>query len=142
MARALLAGMLALLTAMPSAASPLACASPCEIPTNAAAYVAPVTEIASGTTVLWRTSDTSHPTADAADVSERCFLVPVGVGVAPVPVRFDIAGDAVLATTPGSSGPQIRTCTSASPLPAGGFSLPYRCLLHPWMVGTLLIDPA
>jgi len=145
--RALLAAGLALAAALPGAASPaaatpLACADPCEIVTNAAAYVAPVTEIAGGTTVLWRTSDTSHPTADTADGAERCFIVAVGNGVAPVPVRFDVGGDSLLATTAaGTPQAQTRTCSSASPLPAGGYALPYRCLLHPWMAGALLIDP-
>lgn len=118
-------------------ATPAECASPCTIETLALGYVLPVTEIASGTEVLWQTSDSAHPTADFGSPSARCFQVSVGAGVDPVPVRFDVTGGGVEATQNG----QTKPCTLVGQLPTGGWVVPFHCLLHPHMVGTLVVAP-
>lgn len=128
----------------PSASGgPLSCADPCEITAFQAGYILPLTEIATGGQVLWSTTESSHPTSNSPFASDRCFVVPVGSSVVPVPVQFDVAGGTVQATTapgtPKQSGPV--PCGNAIALPAGGFVLPFGCLLHPWMHGALLVSP-
>lgn len=142
MRRALLAIAIALAAAAPSIAAPSGagpptCVDPCTITTTDAGYVAPLTEIASGTSVRWVSASGSHPTSNAVDPPARCFLVAAGPGVTPVPVRFDIAGSTVRATT----GQVTLDCSTAVALPTGGYVLPFQCLLHPWMHGSLLIEP-
>lgn len=139
-ARALAAVMAAVALFGPSArATPLACANPCTVQTYAVGYVAPVVEIRSGTRVVWTTGEESHPTSDST-ASTRCFLVAVGSGVTPTPVLFDIVHGSIQATTaPGTSAEVSQPCRNATPLPDGSFELPFRCLLHPWMNGELLI---
>lgn len=143
MRRALLmVAALAVLAVPVARATPLRCASPCSVQTFSFGYVPPVSEIASGTEVLWATGDASHPTSDSLDNSSRCFSVPVGEGVTPVPVRFDVAGGEVSATVaPGTPDEITKPCGTAIALETGDFALTYRCLLHFWMVGGLVIAP-
>lgn len=124
-------------TTLPGRATPVRCSGdPCEILTTSAGYVTPTTEIASGGRVVWTSTEASHPTSNSAD-GDRCFLVTVGATVEPVPVLFEITGQGVRATTDAGVGP--LACTDASPLPDGSYLLPFRCLLHVWMNGALLI---
>lgn len=120
-------------------ASPADCASPCVVTATFAGYVPPVVPIAGGTEVAWHTADPSHPTADFG--ADKCFRVPVGAGVTPVPVRFDVVGGGVEATTaPGTPLQTTSPCTEVVALVDGSYAVPFHCLIHPHMVGTLRVD--
>lgn len=132
------AGLCLALGAPAAVATPLQCASPCMITAEGWGYNLPVAEIGSGRDVLWTTDEPSHPTGEALQTGNRCFEVAVGKNQTPTPVRFDIAGGTLQATTPAGT----KTCGSAIGIPAaGGFALAFRCLLHPYMNGLLLVLP-
>lgn len=139
----LAAAMAAVLAAPVGApASPATCASPCEITTIAYGYIAPVTAIASGSLVQWATTDESHPTTDTFIPQDQCFLVQVAASVDPIPVRFDIVGDSVMATeAPGAPGATAKRCRGAVETATGAYALQYRCMVHGFMNGVLLIEP-
>ena len=138
--QALLALAIVAISVAPAGATPLRCTDPCTVLTNSAGYFTSVSEIGAGSTVVWSGSDESHPTADSVG-PERCFNVPVGYGVTPIPVRFDVTDGVVTATTgPDSPTPVTRTCVTTTTLDDDTILLPYRCLLHPWMHGALVIE--
>lgn len=140
------AGVAAMLLALaPTAASaaPHACADPCTVQITEATYALPVLEIGSGTTVTWVASSESHPTSDSLSSSIRCYLAAAGAGVTPVGVRFDIVGGGVVATGPGNRDEKPTRCTSATALgSSGAFAMTFNCLLHPYMHGVMVVDPA
>jgi plastocyanin len=97
----------------------------------------PVTQIRSGTQVLWTTATGSHPTTNTTSVAQQCFSVAVGPNVVPVAVQFDVADGALAATDDGKTTP----CGNALALPTGAFLLPYQCILHVEMHGALVVEP-
>lgn len=127
---------------MPPDTMPANCGPPdCLIDSNIFGYLPPVATIDSGTVVRWASSDAPHPTAEGFPPADPCFRVPVGPGVDLVPVRFDVVDGALHATTsPGTAEEETGLCESAIVLGAGQTALEYRCLLHPWMFGTLVVD--
>ena len=131
----------ALLLCAPGArAAGALCGDPCQVQVSTAGYVLPVDVITSGTTVVWTASSASHPTSDSARL-DRCFLVSIGFGSGPGPVRFDVVGADLIATSyPGTAEESTAPCNSAAALPGGGFLLPFQCLIHPWMHGALLVN--
>lgn len=117
------------------------CSDPCSVEALAVGYLSPVNDIASGTRVEWSASADSHPTSDTTDQVTRCFLVEVGVGVTPTPVRFDIDGGTLRATTaPGTAEESTSTCVNATLLD-GSYILPFRCMIHGFMNGVLRVHP-
>lgn len=143
MKKLMLAILLAACCGAPAHATPLQCASPCSITTTAAGYVLPVTDIASGTQVKWITTEASHPTSNSTDGDTRCFLQTVSSSVTPVPVRFDLTSSGVFATTAPGTDHEVRLlCPNTTALPNGAQLLTFRCMLHTWMNGALVVDPA
>lgn len=135
-----LAALLALAAPAQPAPAPT-CDAECSIDSNAFGYQLPVTLVASGAAVTWRSLDTVHVTLDGAGFGEdrSCFTV-VHNRVEPSPaVRFDVAGGVLTATTLSEAGTSTEECVNASPLPDGAFVLPYFCSLHPSMRGVLVV---
>lgn len=129
--------------AAPSSAALALCADPCTISVAGFGYLPPVTSIADGTTVTWTTTDASHPTTNSTVPEDSCFLVAVGATTVPVPVRFDLDGGGVSATeAPGTPNAVTTPCGNAVATSDGAFVLPFRCMLHGFMHGALLIEPA
>lgn len=131
--------------AVPSAptaeATPLACADPCTITSSLYAYIAPVTEVASGGSVVWTSIDGSHPTQEQqllGGSGPLCLDVAVSSVSASPAVTFDIADGGLSATTNGNTLP----CTAALAIGDLGFVLPYQCQLHPNMQAALVVTPA
>jgi len=123
------------------AALPIACASPCVISASGqTGYVAPVTDIATGTSVSWfTTEDNTHPTTEGiAAGSVGCFDAKITMEAPTAPVRFDLAGGGLTAT---SDTLGTQTCVSAVALPDGSAALFYHCRLHPNMIGVLRVEP-
>lgn len=122
-------------------ATPAACADPCTINSSFYAYIAPVTEVASGTDVSWDSIDFSHPTAEQVVLGggAPCFSVPVTPGNPSAPVSFAIVDGGVTATAEGGSP---KACSSAIALGDVGYVLPYQCIQHPQMQAALLVTPA
>lgn len=121
---------------LPAEATPLACDPHCTITASAAAYIAPVTEIASGSSVHWMSIDIGHPTSEQTLLNgggSGCFHVAASPGVATPPVVFAIAGGGVTADG--------VPCSSAIGLGDVGFALPYHCTQHPEMQAALIITP-
>lgn len=116
------------------AALPIACADPCTVSASAVSgYTPAVVDLASGTSVLWTATDSSHPTTEYAGRGEPCFFAVASATPPASPVKFDLAGGVVTANgTP---------CTGAAVLPDGSALVSYHCLLHPNMNGVLRVEP-
>jgi plastocyanin len=119
----------------PAIATPLACVGECTITGSSEAFILPVQEVQSGSSVVWTSIDIGHTNADGAVGGARCFVASYSAGDASSPVRFDIAGDQLTATTDG----ETQTCGNAVATPAGAFVLPYYCVIHPVMRGVLVV---
>lgn len=139
LASAPLALALALAVAPLAASAPATCADPCVVePEAQLVYVAPVVAIASGGSVVWHHSDGyGHVQQDGKNFgdSDFCFSVAADAGDATSPVRFDLV-DGTLYTTSADSG--TLPCTNAALTPAGA-ALPYYCVLHNNMRGTIVV---
>lgn len=119
-------------------ASPLRCADPCIVETNFAGYFAPVVEVASGGTVVWRSTGGGHFQADSG-LAEACFLTEVQGGGDSDPARFDLVSGVLTATTQTLG---TLACANAQPLLDGSVALPYECTIHANMRGVVLVAPA
>ncbi|MHB8511973.1 MAG: hypothetical protein ACYDCC_07290 [Actinomycetota bacterium] len=142
---ALVVGLCALFVPRAAFSTPIDCGSPttaCSITTTPYAWVAPVTIVTSGTSVVWTptSDDFPHVPADG-EVGSSCFQIDVQQGLPVAPVRFDIVSGSVQAIVdPGQPDQTISTCATAIALPAGGaYVLPYHCLLHAFMRGVFVI---
>jgi plastocyanin len=122
-------------------ATPVRCANPCVVTADTAVYLTPAIEIAGGTTVTWTTNTESHPTSNTITTAQQCFRVAVGDGAPVTPVRFDVVAGTVVATTaPGAPNERSAPCSTATALPSGGYAMQFRCLLHPYMAGEMILD--
>lgn len=119
-------------------ASPLRCADPCIVATNYGGYVPPAIEVASGGSVVWRSTSGGHIQADTGS-AEACFVTIVEGGADSDTARFDLAGGVLTATTEGLGS---VACGNAIGLPDGSVALPYECTLHPNMRGVVVVAPA
>lgn len=122
---------------------PFPCTDTCEVPSHVAGYVPPVLPIASGAQVVWSSLDTSHVHVET-DLAEPgpCFRVSSSTNRDAVPVRFDIVGDALVATrNPGTPFAVTKVCADAVQAPAGSFALAYHCDIHPNMRAELVVTP-
>lgn len=97
-------------------------------------YSPPVVVVASGSNVEWQALDQTHVTQDTTTGGEPCFINLNIPNEASEPVRFDLAGSVLTATSYG----ETYACTSALTTPAGAVLL-YHCLIHPTMRGALVI---
>lgn len=115
------------------------CGDPCTILANGiGGYVPPAEVITSGTKVTWDALDTTHPTGDITD-GDVCFIVTTTASTNSPPVRFDISGGGLWATTsPGTVNETTAECTSATPVD-GGYVVKYECKIHPQMKAALVI---
>lgn len=108
----------------------------CTVPSTTFGFVPPATVVASGSTVTWTADDTTAHTATSDRYCLHVVYAPGGPGAA----RLEIRDGKLHAIT---SDRGDRTCTEASPLPAGGgFALRYVCLYHPLMQGQLVVLPS
>lgn len=116
---------------------PLVCAGTCEIAGADAGYVAPVTLVESGASVVFTALDHGHVTADGGLPGSgfACFQVEFNPLQPSAAVRFDVADGALHATKDGRT---VR-CDNAVALPNGDFELPYYCRLHTQMHATLVV---
>lgn len=137
----LLSGGLLLVAATALATSPTACTGTCQIQSLGAGYLAPVTEIASGAEVVWGSLDITHIQVQWPVVaSDTCFVATATPSEDSVPVRFDLAGGSLSATTaPGTTSESTAACGDVQTLPDGSVDLAYYCAIHPNMLGHLLI---
>lgn len=124
--------------AAPARATPLACTGDCSVVAYEAGYLSPVTEITSGSSLVFTSIDSSHPTGEAFPTTDACFGVPANNVEAPIPVRFDHTGTGVEATVEGTTVP----CSSAEALPDGSYAVAFRCRIHPWMFGSAVVTAA
>jgi hypothetical protein len=141
-ARGLLLALGGLIAGAPAspAALPIACVSPCDISASGqTGYLAPATDIASGTTVVWHTTeDHTHPTTEGvATGSGACFNANITFERPSEPVVFNLTGAGVTATQ-ASSG--TLPCPSAVAVGDGSYALFYHCRLHPNMIGMLRVE--
>jgi plastocyanin len=119
---------------------PGSCAAPCTIDAASTGYTMPATVIASGTDVVWHSTDVAHVQRDtsipAVGSPVACFSASSGSADSD-PVTFTIDNGVLEATTGGVT----KTCGNA--VAAGGnFVLPYHCAIHPNMNGVLVVTPA
>ena len=133
---ALGAAALAFLPSAPAQSTPLACVDDCSILAHFFAYVAPVTEVASGASVSWESLDVSHPTGEMG-AADPCFRAEMSGSTSSAPVDFSIVDGGVVATSDGRSKP----CTTAIDLGGIAYALPYQCLVHPNMIAALVVSP-
>lgn len=128
--------------ALPVAAlpgTPVACDDPCRVESTSFAYVSPVVHLASGGSVEWGSLDTTHIHADGTGTgTTSCFDTVSFVDTRSEVVRFDVLDGALFATI----GDETDECTTAEVLPDGRLAVPYYCLLHPVMRGTLVVSPS
>lgn len=117
-------------------ALPGACADPCTIEASSApGYQPVVAAIASGASVVWRSTDVTHVTRDLrVGAGGACFEVRHAAGEDSILVRFDIEGASLVATVLDES----IACRGAI-VSAAGATVTYFCTLHPTMRGTLVI---
>jgi hypothetical protein len=134
--RVLLGLVVAALLAPLAVSTPLACGSPCEILALSAGYVAPATEVSSGSSVAWRSLDVGHLQEDTS-TGAHCFREPSTLSGEQEQVRFDIVDGTLVATTDGRSA----TCGLAVALPDGSQVLAYQCAIHAVMRGVLVVSP-
>jgi plastocyanin len=124
-------------------ATPLACADPCDVPGHSLGYRPPAVEIANGTRVLFTAVDIGHLTVEQNTLSSdpSCFAATASPTLPPEPVRFDILGDTVIATTnPGTASETAAVCANAEQLFDGAWAVPFVCVFHPvLMKGSLVI---
>lgn len=128
--------------AVPAAgsATPLACEQGCTFLANENGYVTTNPEVASGALVTWTTEEATHPTGESA-AFDSCFNVYVGHHVEVVPVRFDIVGTSVIATTaPGTDAAASLPCSRTVPLAGGSFLVRFQCMLHVQMVSAMIVS--
>ncbi|HET6398898.1 MAG TPA: hypothetical protein VFH47_05030 [Candidatus Thermoplasmatota archaeon] len=117
-------------------ATPLRCADPCVVGTSNAGYSPPVVEVASGGSVVWRSTGGGHIQSDVGQAPE-CFVTFVASGGTSGPARFDVRGGALWANTTELGD---VACLNAQRLPTGGFVLPYECTIHPSMRGAIVVQ--
>ena len=120
---------------------PLTCSTTCVVASNGAGYVPPLLIVESGASIVWKSLDTSHVSAEGTglgDAAEPCFLVSYSSSNPSDPVTFAIAAGSVTATV----GDDTATCGNTHELPDGGLLLPYWCALHPNMRAALIVEPA
>lgn len=135
-AAAVLAAATTMFSAPPAPATPAACTTDCAVAAHSGGYLAPVTEVADGATVMFSSLDTSHPTDEAFATTESCFAVSLDPHGAPIPVRFDVVDGGLLATDPDGTSP----CSTAVALSGGAQQLTFRCRIHPWMFGSVVVS--
>lgn len=132
---AILLGLIAIASVVP--ATPLACSANCTIGSSSTAFNPPVLEVASGSSVVWTSSDIGHVNADGILASDACFIVEYSTEAPSNPTTFKIVGNTLTATV----GAETLTCATAQALPGGSFLLPYYCVIHTPMRGALVISP-
>lgn len=116
------------------AATPLACADPCDVTATSAGYAAPIVDVIDGGSVVWRSLDVGHVQA----ASDFCFVQNANTFSQPEAVRFDLFAGGVAATIAG----ETLECADAVTLDDGTALLPYHCVLHPTMRGVVMVSPA
>lgn len=118
------------------AALPAVCGPDCRI--NASSfpgYDPLVALIASGTSVTWHSTDTTHLTRDTSvSGAEPCLEVVHERGADSPSVRFDLVEETLFATTEGVT----LECGNATATSAGA-ALNYFCVLHPLMRAALVV---
>ncbi len=122
------------------AATPAACADTCEVASHGFGYIAPVSEVNSGASIVWSSIDTFHITADGSLGSPggSCFFVDHHTTFDSEPVRFDFDGTTLTATS--SAG--TLACEGAQTVGGTAALLQYYCVLHPNMRAALLVNAA
>lgn len=130
---AILLGIMAIASVVP--ATPLACSQNCTIAGSSTAYNPPVLELASGSSVVWTSTDIGHINADGVLNGDACFIAVYSTEDASSPTTFEIVGNTLEATVDG----ETLACNTASRLPDGSFVLPYYCVIHTPMRGALVI---
>ena len=131
------AALLVALVVLPAAtALPVVCGTDCRIAASSIpGYDPAIAIIASGSTVTWHATDVTHFQRDMAIGVDACFETGGEAHGDSEPVRFDIVGGALVATMNGITSP----CESARGDGAGGFVLPYFCVLHPTMRAAIVV---
>lgn len=124
-------------------ATPVACQGTCEVEGHSFGYRPPVLEIHSGADVLFTAIDIGHLTVEQNTLSSEtaCFAADANPSEDPDPVRFEIVGSGVAATTnAGSPWASSLPCTNAEMVAEGTFVLPFVCVFHPvLMKGALVV---
>lgn len=130
---------LALALAPLASSAPATCSDPCVVaPGMQVIYSPPVVTIPSGGSVMWHHNDGyGHVEQDGKNAADAdpCFYALAPAGEFTNPVRFDLVDGALVAT---SVEMGVATCANAVVTP-GGAVLPYYCLLHPNMRGSIVV---
>lgn len=133
----------ALIALVPNTASlPVLCQGSCEIAGGSTHFTPPAVAVESGATVNWVPDDANtHANIDAGTL-DPCFFAPFNPTTS-WPVRFDIVGATVEATTTNDTNVDTTlACGNAVALPGGAFAINYFCVLHPvLMKGVLVVVP-
>lgn len=128
--------LLALALAAPLAGAAVAsCSGTCTITAATAGFTPAVLQLASGASIVWTSTDINHVMDETKTTGgDACFdAIAAGHGSSD-PVRFDLVAGALVATQADAT----MTCTNAVVTPAG-VALPYHCLLHPGMRGSIVV---
>ena len=113
----------------------VACAPLCTVPGTTFATVPPVVVVRSGEALTWVGADFEPHTATSTEATKPCYHIPYANG-SPGSGAFTIR-DGVL------YGNLVdKPCSSAAPLPGGGFVVRVRCIYHPLMTTAVVVLPA
>lgn len=114
------------------------CLPTCDVQSNIAAFVPPLTVVERGSSVTWHSYDIAHAAADDSGTGPggigTCFFTDY-TAARPGTAVFTISDGGLFAL----SDLGFLECERGTALPDGSFVLDYICPYHNRMVGTLVV---